>query len=65
MYVIICLYKDGEIPTPIMHDEDMMQVYESFQDAEDLCRIHMLCRKCENLIVDLTSTNTRKVGPFF
>jgi len=63
MYAIICLReKDGkDIPIPIMKadDEDMpgdsMALWETYEDAEEFCREHILCRVSQNIIVDINT----------
>ena len=61
MYAIICLReKDGkDIPIPIMKsdDEDMpgdsMALWETYEEAEDFCETHILCKASLNIIVNI------------
>lgn len=55
MYVIICNYRDGADPLPMMSGEEeteMMQ-FDLISEVRQFCDEHLLCRNWSNIIVNL------------
>lgn len=65
MYAIICIRKKDykEFLIPIMDSDeegepsDVMALWETFEEAQEFCREHILCKSSQNIIIDIDTAD--------